>query len=197
MLNNKSEFFSPNLHSNRMSKTTPAGDDKNCLVENDNAAGEDAYSGTSHSNSLQNHNENLQRENASNEGWPIITTATIDETVNNTGDDGNGSMSANQNETNDTTSVNREQEDNELSNIITETPEDIEHGNTASECIRNVQADEQPVNANVQNYGYVPDDEISDAVPSNASVEVSVVDVPTSGMDRNDKNSNYNNSKDM
>lgn len=189
------------MYSNRLSKTTPSGHDKKCLVENDNTAGEDAYSGTSHSNGLQNHNENRHRENASNEGVAHITTETIDETVNNTGDDGNGSVSANQNETNDINSetVNNERIESEVINFITETPEDMEQRNIGMETESSVPVThsnaevlyfplaENNVIASGQNNGYVPDDEHSDAAPSNENEEVSRIDDPTQSKKTNIK----------
>ncbi|CAC5361130.1 unnamed protein product [Mytilus coruscus] len=203
-----------------MSRTTPAEDDKNRLVENDNTAGEDAHSSTGHLNSVQNHKENRYKEHASSEDMAHVTTETVDETVNSRGD-ANESISSKQNETNDIPFeiVNSEHENNELSNIITETPEDIEHENNGMKTVismhvntevpsthqhkkkkkkkrsdaeedmpsisedvsvRYFPADEQNVNANGQNNGYIPDDEHSDAAPSNESGEVSVIDVPTS-----------------
>ncbi|CAG2233291.1 unnamed protein product [Mytilus edulis] len=95
---------------NRKSRTTPAEDDKNHLV-NDYIEGEDRHSNTDISNGGHNNTVNLHIENESCDKMAIVTTETDD--IVNKIDEGNGSMSSKQNVTNDISSeiVNNELED--------------------------------------------------------------------------------------
>lgn len=133
------------LYSNQSSRTSPAEDEKNRLVVNEDTEGNDRHSIESNdrSNGVQKKNENLKIEHAIEEKDVVHPkTINVDKTVSCRVDESE-TISTKHNDTTDTSSkeVNSEIENNEVSNTINENQKDTEQSNIKLEPETSVHTD--------------------------------------------------------
>lgn len=130
---------------NQSSRTSPAEDEKNRLVVNEDTEGNDRHSIESNdrSNGVQKKNENLKIEHAIEEKDVVHPkTINVDKTVSCRVDESE-TISTKHNDTTDTSSkeVNSEIENNEVSNTINENQKDTEQSNIKLEPETSVHTD--------------------------------------------------------
>ncbi|XP_076106740.1 uncharacterized protein LOC143075260 isoform X2 [Mytilus galloprovincialis] len=130
---------------NQRSRTSPAEDEKNRLVVNEDTEGDDRHSieSTDRSNGVQKNNVNLQIQPTLKEKDVVhAKTENVDETVSCRVYESE-TISTKHNDTTDTNSkeVNSELEDYEVSNTITENQKDTERSNIRMEPENSVHTD--------------------------------------------------------